>query len=52
MHDSWVALRSRIMDYLGRNTIADLARALEVKKKNLASTKQRKPRRALAAKRG
>lgn len=33
MHDSWVALRSRIMDYLGRNTIADLAKALEQKKK-------------------
>ena len=36
MHDSWVALRSRIMDYLGRNTIADLAKALEQKKKTLA----------------
>src|SRR6266853_97622 len=24
MHDSWIALRSRIMDYLGKNTIADL----------------------------
>ena len=33
MHDSWVALRSRIMDYLGRNTIADLAKALEIKKR-------------------
>ena len=29
MHDSWIALRSRIMDYLGKNTIADLAKALE-----------------------
>ena len=41
----------RIMDYLGRNTIADLNKALEVKKKNLATTKQRKSRRAAAAKR-
>ena len=48
MHDSWVALRSRIMDYLGRNTIADLAKALEIKKKNLAIAKQRKSRRATA----
>ena len=32
MHDSWIALRSRIMDYLGKNTIADLAKALEMKK--------------------
>jgi DNA-binding IscR family transcriptional regulator len=51
MHDSWVGLRSRIMDYLGRNTIADLAKALETKKKNLAQTKQRKTKRAAAAKR-
>jgi Rrf2 family protein len=51
MHDSWVNLRSRIMDYLGRNTIADLAQALEIKKKNLAATKRRKPRRAVTAKR-
>ena len=33
MHDSWKALRSRIMDYLGRNTIADLAKALVQKRK-------------------
>jgi Rrf2 family iron-sulfur cluster assembly transcriptional regulator len=51
MHDSWIALRSRIMEYLGRNTIADLARALEQKKKALAVSKQRKVRRAVAAKR-
>ena len=38
MHDSWVALRSRIMDYLGQNTIADLAKALEQKKKALAAS--------------
>ena len=51
LHDSWKALRSRIMDYLGRNTIADLAKALEIKKKNLAMTKQRKSKRAVTAKR-
>ena len=49
MHDSWVALRSRIMDYLGRNTIADLAKALDQKNKSLA--KQRKPKRVVAARR-
>jgi Rrf2 family protein len=48
MHDSWVILRSRIMDYLGKNTIADLAKALEQKKKALAQAKQRKSRRAAA----
>ena len=52
MHDSWVALRSRIMDYLGRNTIADLAKALDQKKKSLATAKQRKPRRAARRKTG
>jgi Rrf2 family iron-sulfur cluster assembly transcriptional regulator len=48
MHDSWKALRSRIMDYLGRNTIADLAKALEQKRKQLEKT--RRGRRALAKK--
>src|ERR1035438_8647960 len=48
MHDSWVALRSRIMDYLGKNSIADLAKALEQKKKNIAQAKARKTRRAAA----
>jgi Rrf2 family protein len=51
MHDSWVALRSRIMDYLGRNTIADLVRALELKKKSLAVATKRKTRRVASAKR-
>jgi Rrf2 family protein len=49
MHDSWMSLRSRIIDYLGRNTIADLAKALETKKKNLE--KARKTKRATAARR-
>jgi hypothetical protein len=39
------------MDYLGRNTILDLAKALEVKKKSIALTKQRKSRRSATAKR-
>jgi hypothetical protein len=39
------------MDYLGKNSIADLAKALDQKKKALAVTKQRKSRRAVAAKR-
>src|SRR5471030_2451283 len=51
MHDSWTALRSRIMDYLGKNTIADLSKALEQKKKALALNKQRKPKRPVTAKR-
>ncbi len=44
LHDSWKALRSRIMDYLGRNTIADLARALEQKRRMI--DKQRRTKRA------
>ena len=52
MHDNWVNLRSRVMDYLTRNTIADLARNLDQKKKTLAIAKQRKSRRAAATKRG
>jgi len=51
MHDSWVALRSRIMDYLERNTITDLVKALEQKRKVLATGKQRKTRKATAARR-
>src|SRR5205823_9980908 len=50
MHDSWSALRSDIMDYLEQNTIADLAKALELKKKALATSKQRKSKRAVAKK--
>jgi Rrf2 family transcriptional regulator, iron-sulfur cluster assembly transcription factor len=44
MHDSWKGLRSRIMEYLERTTIEDLAQSLEQKKRNLE--KVRKPRRA------
>src|SRR5579871_3104975 len=45
MHDTWVVLRTHITDYLGRNTIADLAKALEIKRKH--RTKHRKPKRAI-----
>ena len=44
LHDSWKALRSRIMDYLGRNTIGDLAKVLEQKRR--LSQKQRRGKRA------
>jgi Rrf2 family transcriptional regulator, iron-sulfur cluster assembly transcription factor len=49
MHDGWIALRTRIMDYLAKNTIADLAKALDLKKKAVA--KKSKPRKAAGAKR-
>ena len=48
MHDSWIALRSRIMDYLGKNTIADLAKALDQKKKSLALAKKSKAKKPVA----
>jgi Rrf2 family protein len=40
MHDGWVALRTSIIDYLERNTIADLVKPLDQKRTVLA--KQRK----------
>jgi Rrf2 family protein len=43
LHDSWKGLRSRIMDYLGRNTISDLAKALDQKRRVLE--KQRRGKR-------
>jgi Rrf2 family iron-sulfur cluster assembly transcriptional regulator len=36
LHDSWMTLHSRIMDYLGRNTIGSLVRSLEIKRKTVA----------------
>ncbi len=48
MHDSWLGLRSRIMEYLERNTVADLAAALE-KKKRAKPAGTRKAKRASAA---
>ena len=49
MHDSWKLLRSRIMDYLEQTTIADLASALELKRRAL--DKPRRVKKAAAAKR-
>ena len=44
MHDSWKALRSRIMDYLEQTSIADVAKALDEKRRLLE-----KPRRKRSA---
>lgn len=49
MHDSWKALRSRIMEYLEQTTIADLVKALDEKRKALEQ-KRRGKRTAVAAK--
>ena len=35
MHDSWKALRSRIMDYLEHTTIADVVQSLEQKRRTI-----------------
>ncbi|MCW5965261.1 MAG: Rrf2 family transcriptional regulator [Bryobacterales bacterium] len=48
MHDSWKDLRLRILDYLEGTSIADLARALEDKRKLLE--KPRKTRKVAARK--
>jgi Rrf2 family protein len=41
MHDAWMGLRSRIMDYLGGTSIADLAKALGEKRRQLARPRRR-----------
>jgi Rrf2 family transcriptional regulator, iron-sulfur cluster assembly transcription factor len=41
MHDSWTALRSRIIDYLGGTSVADLAKALGEKRKSLARSRRK-----------
>jgi len=46
MHDSWKGLRGRIMEYLERTTIEDLAKSLEQKKRSIE--KARKPKRPAA----
>jgi len=48
MHDSWVALRSRIIDYLKHTSIADIHTALEEKRR--VAVKPRRVRRAAAEK--
>lgn len=44
MHDSWKTLRSRIMDYLERTSIADLARALDEKRRLLKKQRRNRSR--------
>ncbi len=41
MHDGWMVLRSRIMDYLGGTSIADLAKALGEKRRPAARSRRR-----------
>ncbi|MDP9113854.1 MAG: Rrf2 family transcriptional regulator [Acidobacteriota bacterium] len=41
MHDSWNALRSRIIEYLGGTSVADLAKALGEKRKLLARPRRK-----------
>lgn len=41
MHDSWIVLRSRIMDYLGGTSIADLAKAEGEKRRVLVRSRRR-----------
>jgi Rrf2 family protein len=48
MHDSWKALRSRIMDYLEHTTIADVVESLEEKRRALE--RPRRGKKAAAAK--
>jgi Rrf2 family protein len=52
MHDSWKALRSRIMEYLEKTTIADLAAALEQKRKALEKPRKAKKVAVAGSKRG
>lgn|SRR5512143_2621314 len=42
MHDSWKALRSRIMEYLEHTSIADVAAALDEKRRQLEKPKKGK----------
>ena len=48
MHDSWKALRSRIIDYLEHTSIADIQQALEEKRRVVP--KPKRGRRAAASK--
>jgi Rrf2 family transcriptional regulator, iron-sulfur cluster assembly transcription factor len=41
MHDSWKALRSRIIGYLGGTSVADLAKALGEKRKLLVRSRRK-----------
>ena len=46
-HDSWMPLRSRIIDYLEGTSIADLANALGEKRRLLSRARRRDPKRPL-----
>jgi Rrf2 family transcriptional regulator, iron-sulfur cluster assembly transcription factor len=48
MHDSWKALRSRIIDYLGGTSIADLAKSLGEKRRLLARSRRRVEKKSAA----
>jgi len=48
MHDSWKALRSRIIDYLGETSIADLAKSLGEKRRLLARSRRRAEKKSAA----
>jgi len=48
MHDSWKALRSRIIEYLEGTSVEDLAKALEIKRRALE--KPKRTRRVVAEK--
>jgi Rrf2 family protein len=50
MHESWKGLRARIVEYLEGTSIADLTKALELKRRTLAR-KPRTAKRAAAGKR-
>ncbi len=49
LHDSWMALHSRIMDYLERNTVGSLVKSMNAKQKAAAkgAKKARESRKAL-----
>ena len=49
MHDSWMELRSRIMDYLGGTSIAGLVKAMAEKRRRLARPRRRLLEKAPAA---
>ena len=51
MHDSWIVLRSRIIDYLGGTSVADLAKALGENRRLLARPGRRGLPKPLAVRR-
>ena len=49
MHDSWKALRSRIIEYLEGTTVEDLSKALDQKRRVLDKTKKKRVVEKIAA---